>query len=102
MAETFFSFAGLAFLAFFVFGSAAGAPALASSASFFDANGPRSSPPSLGTSQKRPLASFFTWTALLVAFGALDLVVVFLAMIKLLTRVDGRAAIIRRRGPPAA
>src|SRR5262245_59118244 len=102
MADNFFSSGSLVFFALGLPSAfRPSSPALASSASFFVANGPCSAPPSLGTSQNRPLASFFTWTvdacafALLVALGALDFVVVFLAMFKLLICVDGKAAIFR-------
>src|SRR3954468_24561731 len=88
MADSFFSFGSLVFLAFVAFSTlGAASPTLASSASFFVANCPCSAPPSLGTTQNRPLPSFLTCTvglvafAPLVAFGAL---VVFLDIVKLL------------------
>src|SRR6185369_2630599 len=121
---------------------------LASVASFFVTYGPCSWPPSLGTTQKRPLASFLICTlgvsasasgaasavasvttsvaiavsvaggvaapvsgaalaflvfSLLSALFACLVLVVFLDMLVLLDRnVNGMAAIVRRREPPAA
>src|SRR5262245_55270035 len=79
-AETRFGFGSLTFVVragfVSVVGAAGAAPlaiaALASVASFFVSNGPYSWPPSFGTTQNLPLASFLTCRSLLVSAASVS------------------------------